>query len=261
MNRKRIGHRKLVMEFLEDRCLLSATGNPVQTKLGAYASDRVLVRFHEDSHRANAADLAIASRLESVGRDGLYKFYLNRSETVGSAISRLESLPGIASVEPDYLLQGAAVFPNDPRFSSQYALNNIGQTGGVVDADIDAPEAWSSSTGSHSVVVAVVDGAMAYNHPDLAANIWNNADEIPGNGIDDDGNGFVDDARGWDFVDDDSDPGNQIFHATHLGGIIGAEGNNGLGVSGVAWNVRLTPLRFLDDTGSGYTSDAVQALD
>jgi len=94
---------------------------------------------------------------------------------------------------------------NDPRLLSQWALNNVGQTSGTPDADIDAPEAWEITNGSHDVVVGVIDTGIDLTHPDLAANIWRNPNEIPGNGIDDDNNGFIDDVHGWDFDDNDND--------------------------------------------------------
>ncbi|NBP89542.1 MAG: peptidase S8, partial [Planctomycetia bacterium] len=139
-------------------------------------------------------------------------------------------------------------------------LHNTGQGGGTADADIDATEAWQVSTGSRDVIVGVVDSGIDYTHPDLAANIWVNPGEIAGNGIDDDGNGFVDDVHGYDFVNDDGDPFDDNGHGTHCAGTIGGVGNNGIGVTGVNWEVSLMGLKFLDAGGSGSTSDAIQAI-
>ena len=159
----------------------------------------------------------------------------------------------VAGFEQDEVHQ-LAVLPNDPRRSELWGLDNAG------DTDIDAPAAWNLTTGSRNVVVAVVDTGVDYNHPDLAANIWTNPREIAGNGIDDDGNGFVDDVHGYNFVDDTSDPMDDQGHGTHVSGTIGAVGNNGTGVVGVNWSVSIMALKFLDATGSGYTSDAVRAI-
>ena len=90
--------------------------------------------------------------------------------------------------------------PSDPSFFEQWALNNTGQTNGTEDSDIDAPEAWDITTGNPDIVIAVVDTGVDWDHPDLAANIWTNEDEIAGDSLDNDGNGYTDDIRGWDFV-------------------------------------------------------------
>ena len=100
-------------------------------------------------------------------------------------------------------------------------------------------------------MIAVIDSGVDVNHPDLAANIWRNPGEIPGNGVDDDGNGFVDDVSGWDFVARDNTPEDGNGHGTHVAGTIGAVGNNGRGIVGVNWEVSILPLKFLDDSGSG----------
>jgi hypothetical protein len=134
--------------------------------------------------------------------------------------------------------------PNDPRYNEQWALNNTGQSGGLVDADIDAPEAWNLTTGGltalgDTIVIAIVDGGCDLNHQDL--NYWINYAEIPGNSIDDDGNGYIDDYRGWNAYNNSGNvPSNS--HGTHVSGIAAAIGNNLKGVSGVNWYAKVMPV-------------------
>ncbi|MEG5067133.1 S8 family serine peptidase, partial [Microcoleus sp. B3-A4] len=154
-----------------------------------------------------------------------------------------------------------ATTPNDPGYSQLWGLNNTGQSGGTADADIDAPEAWDIQQGNPNLVIGVIDTGVDYNHPDLVGNIWTNPGEITGDGIDNDNNGYIDDTRGWDFAYNDNNPMDVQGHGTHVSGTIAGKGNNGVGVTGVAWNAKIMPLKFLDDSGSGYTSDAILAID
>ena len=152
----------------------------------------------------------------------------------------------------NHYVQERETYPDDPHFDLQWALENTGQTGGLFDADIDAPEAWDLNTGGITVlgdtlVVAIVDGGAYISHPDI--NWWKNYDEIPGNGIDDDENGYIDDYDGWNAY---NSTGNIITssHGTHVSGIAGAIGNNGLGVCGVNWNVQTMPVAGSSNTES-----------
>ncbi|MGF1512592.1 MAG: S8 family peptidase [Elainellaceae cyanobacterium] len=147
-----------------------------------------------------------------------------------------------------------------PDFSLLWGLENLGQTEGVIDADIDAPEAWEISTGS-GVVVGVIDSGIDYTHPDLADSLWTNPGEIPGNNRDDDGNGYVDDYYGYDFVNDDGDPMDDNGHGTHVAGTIAASGSNQLGTIGVAPDAKVMALKFLDSDSQGSTFDAIQAIE
>ena len=180
------------------------------------------------------------------------------SDTLRSK-ERLAHHPDVESVELNYRVTAAQI-PNDPRFSEQWSLHNIGQTGGTFDADIDAPEAWDLTTGTNRVVVAVIDTGVDYTHEDLRNNMWVNTREIPGNGIDDDGNGYVDDVYGYDFFNNDSDPSDDFGHGTHVAGIIAAGGNNGVGITGVNWSAKIMAVKFIGANGYGYTSDAVRAI-
>ena len=157
-------------------------------------------------------------------------------------------------------LEGRALLANDPSFAVQWGLSNTGQYAGTPGNDIAAPAAWNFTTGSRSVVVAVIDSGIDLTHPDLAANLWVNPGEVAGDGIDNDANGFIDDVHGWDFVDNDAVPQDGFGHGTHVAGIIGAVGNNGVGVTGVNWQVSIMALRIQNDSGAGSTSAVVAAL-
>jgi subtilisin family serine protease len=173
--------------------------------------------------------------------------------SVEDAIRLIEAIPGVEYAEPDHY-QRIAVTPNDPRYSQLWGMNQTN------DADIDAPQGWDIFTGNPNFAVAVIDTGIQTNHPDLAANIWSNPNEVAGNGIDDDGNGRIDDINGWDFVNNDNNPMDDNGHGTHCAGTIGGVGNNGVGVVGVVWRTKLVGLKFLSAGGSGSTSAALSAL-
>jgi len=185
------------------------------------------------------------------------------SVPAAQAIARYRATPGVLYAEPNYVVH-ASTTPNDPNFGLLWGMNNTGQTvngaTGTANADINAPEAWTTFTGDPNFVIANIDSGVNMNHPDIAANIWTNPGEIAGNAIDDDGNGYIDDINGWNFVSGNNNPTDDNGHGTHTAGSTGAVGNNGVGVSGVAWQCKLVPLKFLNSAGSGYTSDAMLAI-
>jgi len=165
-------------------------------------------------------------------------------------------------VEPDYLLS-TRLTPTDPAFidGTLWGLRNLGQAGGRAGADIDAVRAWDITTGSSSVIVAVIDTGVRYTHQDLASQMWINPGEIPGDGIDDDNNGYVDDVYGINAINDDGDPMDDNDHGSHVAGTIGAAANGGGPHVGVAWTVQIMACKFLSAQGFGSTSDAIQCID
>lgn len=183
-------------------------------------------------------------------------------EQVESALAEFSRNIHVEYIEPNYpvKLAQAPRIPNDFEFENMYALSNPGRNG-KEGADVKAPQAWAITTGSRSVRVAVIDTGIDYFHEDLRENIWVNAREIAGNGLDDDGNGWVDDRHGYDFMNNDHDPMDDHMHGTHVAGTIGAQGNNQIGVAGVCWEVSLMALKAFDADGNGTVSEAVQAID
>jgi thermitase len=234
------------------------------------AKDQIIVVLEEEATQSDLTALnqhTDASTEENLPQSDVNVVDLPNDLTVREAIQRYEASADVEYAEPDFVLQPAqTVSPSDPYYTRLYGLNNTGQTGGTPDADLDAKEAWSITTGSPTTVVAVIDEGVDVYHPDLRGNIWVNTDEVPGNGIDDDRNGYVDDRNGFDFANDDAsvyDPnllnGGGDEHGTHVAGTIAAQGNNGTGVTGVNWRASIMPLKFLGPNG-GYTSDAVEPL-
>lgn len=143
--------------------------------------------------------------------------------------------------------------PNDLH-KDLYGLHNEGQTGGKVDADIDAPEAWGIHKGRTQAeggpLVAIIDTGIDLTHPDLVGNLWTNPGEIPGNGIDDDGNGVIDDVHGYNAFDNNGNPADRQGHGTHVAGTIGAVGDNGTGVTGVMQRSNLMAVKIFGDSGT-----------
>jgi len=148
--------------------------------------------------------------------------------------------------------------PNDSRFNEQWQYINTGASTGTEGADLDMDLAWDIATGGltaqgDTIVVAVIDDGIDPNHEDLKDNLWKNYAEIPNNGIDDDNNGYIDDYLGWNSIEDNDNIDNDD-HGTSVSGIIGAKGNNGIGVAGVNWNVKIMTINAIPAPESGVVA-------
>ena len=241
-----------------------------------YVPGEVLVKFRDEASSSGIQSLNMVAgakeiRVLSVNARMIHQYKLEDTLSVDEAVLKYRNNPAVEYAEPNYLYRLKTI-PSDAQFGTLWGLHNIGQvvngTAGKADADIDAPEAWDISTGSPNVIVAVIDSGIAYDHPDLAPNIWTNPKEIPANGVDDDGNGLIDDVHGWDFHMNDGDPmdpvdlnpGGNPGHGTHVAGIIAGAGNNGTGVTGVMWTARLMALRAGGIDRSVSTTAIVSAI-
>ncbi|NMH64029.1 S8 family serine peptidase [Shewanella salipaludis] len=182
------------------------------------------------------------------------------SDGLADTLAKLNRLDGVRFAEPDVSYYPDEL-PTDPDFGELWGLHNTGQNGGTPDADLDAPEAWQISRGARSIAVAVIDTGVDYTHPDLAANMWTNPNEIPGDGMDNDNNGYIDDIHGINAVTNSGDPMDDHSHGTHVAGTIGASANNGIGVVGVNQQASIIGCKFLRASGGGSVSDAIKCLD
>ncbi|MET0405781.1 MAG: S8 family peptidase, partial [Cystobacter sp.] len=232
-----------------------------------YVEGELLVRFREpvQASALAATEAAPGARVvhSYASLPGLRLIRLPGGSDMEQALAAYQRDPRVlyAGRNALYSIDGTPRAPGDSRFGELWGLNNTGQTGGSAGADIGALQAWGLTTGDSEVALALIDSGMDYTHPDLAANVWWNPGEIPGNGLDDDANGYVDDVHGINAITGSGDPMDDGNHGTHVAGILGAVGDNGLGVTGVNWNAKLIACKFLDKTGNGAESDALECMD
>lgn len=202
-------------------------------------------------------------------------------QNIQQAYEQLKNDSNVESITPDWIVSTKAA-PNDLD-EQLWGLENTGQLAqkwryiedsnnpgrliadkyfeaGTPGSDINATAAWDLNTDSSDVIVAVIDSGIDYNHEDLRNNMWTNTGEIADNGIDDDGNGFIDDIYGYNFVSGNGNPMDDFYHGTHCAGTIAAEGNNGIGITGVSWNAKLMAVKVLDQSGMGYISDIAAGI-
>ncbi|MBU6296449.1 MAG: S8 family serine peptidase, partial [Planctomycetes bacterium] len=230
--------------------------------------DQIIVKLPEGSPREEIQSLAAKLGGQAAAKPFAPDTWLvalpRKLEAVPEALAgSTNSGISIDYAEPNHLVR-SMLTPNDFYMTnfSQWHLYNNAQT----DKDIKAPRAWDRRTSAfygttNKVIVAVIDCGVRYTHEDLLSNMWTNPGETAGDGVDNDGNGVVDDVYGADYFGNDGNPMTVDGHGTHCAGLIAAVGNNGFGVSGVAWSGALImALRFIDGN-TGSLSDAIQCID
>jgi subtilisin family serine protease len=263
----------LLTAFTACAVLCCATSPAIAAEPSGADSRKVIVRFDADAtskQRSALRNLVDASVVKTLAAPGLQIVTVPRGVSAKDAAARLERSSLVESAEPNRIVARISTLSNDPLFADfQWGLHNTGQVlydgdpPGTVDADIDAPEAWNTGTGA-GIVVAVADTGLAYQHEDIASNVWVNTGESGGgketNGADDDGNGYVDDYRGYDFVNTDNDPRDDNSHGTHVATTIGSPGDNGVGIAGVNWRARIMPVKIGTAQGQIWDSDQLQGI-
>jgi subtilisin family serine protease len=244
----------------------------------ALSADRVIVEWAAGASPAERREARADAGVDFADDLGSRQFQLvetKAGQTARAAVRELEADPAVVLAERDGYY-GLDSLPDDPLFGQQWGLQNTGLgidefTGAVAGDDIDVLSAWERTLGTPSTIVADIDGGYRFEHPDLANVAWTNPGEIPENGLDDDADGIVDDVHGADFVGPDADaPATDgdptdddpytTGHGVHTAGIIGAEGNNGIGVTGVAQNVTIMPLRACSEAGRCPFSAMIGAI-
>ena len=230
-----------------------------------YVPDQLLVRF-----RGGVDKLAMRAGHAQAGAEVLKEFRivenlqlvrLPAGMTVEQARRYYRARPDVLYAEPNYIrhIDQAPITPNDPLYPEMWNLHNTGQSGGRPGADIHAPEAWGLTTGSSSVVVAVIDTGI-YSHPDLAANVWSSPTSytvtLNGKSIT-----CAAGTHGFNAITQTCVPADDNSHGTHVAGTIGASGNNGTGVVGVNWQVQVMACKFLDASGGGNTADQITCME
>lgn len=264
-------------------CCLSLTNLFGQSS--DYAPNEVLIKWKSSSSASKRTTLKSTLNIkkqEIFPHLGIELLELSTTEgsDVLDLVKRYSNHPDIDLIEPNYFYTTTSTLPNDPMIDSLWGIHNSGQSDGLIGADINSVEGWAIQKESPSIKVAIIDTGVDWGHPDLVDNIWQNIGEDadgdgqilewdgtkwifdPGdeNGIDDDQNGYIDDFIGWDFANNDNNPYDDHAHGTHVAGIIGAKGNNGIGITGVTWEVQLAPLKFINKQNRGRNSDAIKAI-
>ena len=237
-----------------------------QTGVRMLPTDQIIAKLRQGVTRQELAAVAASLRLtiHEPMRSTTDEFVLRLTQPKADdplERSRVLAQSNIVEwAEPDFIQEfQKQSTPNDSRFGSQWHLNNTGQGGGIAGSDVKAGLAWDINAGSAGIVIAVIDDGVEQAHEDLAASIFTNPGEIPGNGIDDDGNTYIDDVNGWDFSNNDNNSNPMDVadnHGTAVAGVAAARGNNALGVTGACQQCRILPVKIFSPAYAGDSAVA-----
>jgi subtilisin family serine protease/putative transposon-encoded protein len=274
------------VEVNDDPQLKSAGVAGVDQVLGSYGIESLQKLFSSETKlKSNQVVKDPMGRdMEIPSLHNIYKLEFPPLKSTGGmpiniqqVIEELETLPEVEYAEPNYIYTIGDFTPAGPEMTmlealEQAANNNVVETAtglipndplynsqwGIPACNID--DVWNTTTGDSSSVIAILDTGVDKDHPDLKKNIWNNKDEIPGNGQDDDGNGFIDDVWGWDYINNDNAPYDDNSHGTHCAGIAAAVGDNEIGIAGVNWQAKIMSVKVFQSSGRGDASTIAQGI-
>jgi len=241
---------QVIVRFRSDFVLSELSKSRLQT--GAVQVDRIMAVYG-----------AQTMRKLNTGKNSGYQAIVLKFGTgadIGKIVAELSTTDVVAYAEPDFIGEGSGeqgVSPNDAYYNRQWGLRNDGSFSAlpaIAGADIEMEQGWALEQGDTSIIVGIIDTGCKLDHPDLQGRIWKNYNEIAGNGVDEGNNGFIDDTRGWDFAYNDNNPADDYGHGSNVTGIIGAIGNNSIGLAGVDWNCKLMILKGLNKENWGYYS-------
>jgi len=260
----------VIVVFKEEAVTKTKDGKSAREKAG-FKKIKLQKKLHKATGKTTKDKSGKARSKAARNLDNMYVAEVADGASLGDALSELNQSPLVEYAEPDWPIQIMSL-PNDPYFETeQWSLNNTGQTyhtttlgtkSGTPGADIDWLEAYTNATifPTNEIIIAVIDTGVDYTHRDLTNQMWVNADEIPGNGIDDDINGYVDDVYGYDFFNTDSNPVDDHSHGTHVSGTIAAEANDNYGIAGICPSAKIMAIKIFSDEGKGNTSDGIPAI-
>lgn len=251
--------RWIRVEGLEGRPLMTLVGPPTVTSVATASSastsdtsplSTFFAKFNATttSAQANAAIQAVGGTIAQTYPDGTDLIQVANAADASSAVKQLSVSPLVSYAQTDNIIKkDSVVVPNEATFPYSWGLSN---PNGV---DIDATDAWGVTTGNIYTIVAVLDTGIDLSNPDMASRIWTNP-------YNDAASGYPNDIHGWNFVSNNNNVQDDNGHGTFVSSILGASGNNGYGIAGVAWNVQIMPVKFLDSNGVGTTDRAVSAI-